>query len=96
MQHTVDLGLNLFNLTPITSARYPGDSQTPLHTHLMHTQDRSATQQLTSFDGTTMKDLNRMPVDFAREIVQLWRVFVQHLQARATNGRRLRRPSWMA
>jgi hypothetical protein len=81
------LGLNLYGLQPIPSNRYgnrksnPADGCwcSPLHGFLMHLQDRSVTQQLKSFDGTTMKDLNKMPVDFANEVVRLWRIFVSRL-----------------
>jgi hypothetical protein len=81
------LGLNLYGLQPIPSERY-GDRNSdpangcwssPLHAFLMHLQDRSFTQQLKSSDGTSMKDLNKMPVDFANEAARLWRIFVARL-----------------
>jgi hypothetical protein len=71
---------SLYGIQSITSNRYPGDWVRPLNTHLMHAQDRTVGQQLTSFDGKTKRDLNRMPVDFGREVVSLWRQFVQHLK----------------
>ena len=81
-------GLELYGLTPLKSDRYGsrksaselGCWSKPLHSHLMHLQNRAAAQQLRSFDGLEMKDLNRMPVDFGREIVRLWREFIQRLQ----------------
>lgn len=55
---------------------YPGDWSNPLHSNMMHAQDRSTPKQLTSIDGTTKKDLNQMPLEFAKEIVSLWRDFI--------------------
>jgi len=46
----------------------------------MHLRDRTVTQRLKSFDRTEMKDLSRMPVDFAREVVELWQEFVRRLR----------------
>ena len=74
------LGLDLYGLQPIPSQRYSGDWVSPLHAYLMHAQDRSATQQLTSFDGNSMKHLKEMPVDFGHEVVDLWRQFIARLQ----------------
>lgn len=51
----------------------------PLHSFIMHTQDRSTPSKLKSYDGLSMKDLNEMPVDFAKEVVRLWRDFVKEL-----------------
>jgi hypothetical protein len=73
---------SLYGIQSIASQRYPGDWVRPLNTHLMHAQDRIVGQQLTGFDGITMKDLNRMPVDFGREVVNLWRQFIRHLTSR--------------
>jgi len=73
---------SLYGIQSITSQRYPGNWVRPLNTHLMHAQDRSEGQQLTSFDGNSKHDLNRMPVDFGHESVRLWRVFIQELQNR--------------
>lgn len=73
---------SLYGIQSITSKRYPGDWKVPLHTHLMHAADRSVGQKLTGVDGTTMKDLNRMPVDFGHEVVWLWRQFIKHLKHR--------------
>ena len=46
----------------------------------MHLKDRRVGQQLTSFDDATVKDLNRMPVDFGHEVVRLWRMFISDLR----------------
>jgi hypothetical protein len=51
----------------------------PLHRHVMHAQTRSQSQQLESFCGGARKDLNAMPVDFALEILRLWKEFEQRL-----------------
>lgn len=51
----------------------------PLHSFIMHAQDRSTPSKLKSYDGLSMKDLNEMPVDFAKEVVRLWRDFVKEL-----------------
>ncbi|HKU18747.1 MAG TPA: hypothetical protein VJP80_05745 [Candidatus Saccharimonadales bacterium] len=50
-----------------------------LHAYLMHAQDRTVARRLPSFDGTKTKDIKRMPVDFAQEVVRLWREFAQQL-----------------
>jgi hypothetical protein len=84
------IGVDLYGLTKLSSPRY-GDRKSnpaqgcwssPLHSHLMHLQNRTVGQQLTSFDGTTKKDLNEMPVDFGREVVRLWRQFITDLQTK--------------
>ena len=71
---------SLYGIQSITSQRYPGDWVRPLNTHLMHAQDRSVGQQLTGADGRTKRDLNRMPVDFGHEVVNLWRQFIRQLK----------------
>ena len=82
------IGIDLYGLETISSPNY-GDRRSnpalgcwssPLHSHLMHLQDRTVGQRLKSFDGSTMKDLNRMPVDFGHEVVCLWREFIRRLQ----------------
>jgi len=89
-------GCDAFGVPVLVSSRYPGDWKAPLHSHAMHAQDRTSTNQLTSFDGASKKGLNQMPVDFAMEIVILWREFapalgrstnqdIQNLEATATN-----------
>jgi hypothetical protein len=85
------IGIDLFGLQQLSSPSYGnrrsnpalGCWSSPLHSHLMHLQDRTVGYQLTSFDGTTMKDLNKMPVDFAREVVRLWRQFITDLQSQS-------------
>lgn len=49
----------------------------PLHSHLMHAQDRSRPRKLKSQDGE--KDLNKMPVYFANEVLRLWKDFEEAL-----------------
>lgn len=72
-------GADTFGVETIDSPRY--DAWKPvLHSFIMHAQDRSAPQQLTSFDQTEVKDLNEMPVDFSREIIRLWQVFADSLK----------------
>jgi hypothetical protein len=44
----------------------------------MHAQIRSQPQQLESLSGD-MKDLNKMPVDFACEVLRLWKEFEEGL-----------------
>src|SRR5262249_36575244 len=73
------LGVDLFGVERITSDRYPGDWKDPMNRYLMHANDRPGRQQLTSFDGTETKHLKRMPVDFGREVVKLWREFIRRL-----------------
>ncbi|PYV72725.1 MAG: hypothetical protein DMG96_25155 [Acidobacteria bacterium] len=51
----------------------------PLHSHLMHAQDRSITRKLNTASG--QKDLNEMPVYFAKEILKLWKDFENELVA---------------
>lgn len=72
-------GCNAFGLSTIPSSIYRDDWKAILHAYMMHAQDRSQPRQLKSFDGQTEKDLNRMPVDFAREVVRLWREFAVRL-----------------
>jgi len=50
----------------------------PLHSFLMHAQDRSNPVPLMSRSGVT-EDLNQMPVDFAHEILELWKEFERML-----------------
>lgn len=66
-------GYDTFGLSPFKST-YSASWVDPLHAYLMHIRDRSSPQQLIGLDGTR-KHLNEMPVDFAREIVRLWRDF---------------------
>jgi len=48
----------------------------PLHSFLLHAQDRSKPRPL---DSSGVKNLNEMPVDFAREILKLWAEFERML-----------------
>ena len=49
----------------------------PLHSFLMHAQDRSRPTPLRS--SGVAKPLNKLPVDFANEILRLWREFEKAL-----------------
>jgi hypothetical protein len=69
-------GYDIFGISPTPSPLYNRDWGSTLHSYGMHAQDRSQPQQLMAFDGTTTKDLNKMPLDFAKEIVRLWREFI--------------------
>lgn len=64
----------------LPSPSYSGGWEGPLHAHLMHIQDRSRPQKLSSA-GTT-KDLKEMPKDFANEILRLWGEFESELEKR--------------
>lgn len=55
------------------------DWKSLLHSYVMHAQDRSKPQRLKSYDKSGDKDLNKMPVDFAKEIVRLWKEFIDSL-----------------
>lgn len=65
---------------PQVPTRYLSNNwNSALHAYLMHAQDRTVARRLTSFDGRTTKDIKKMPVDFAQEIVELWRNFAKQL-----------------
>jgi hypothetical protein len=68
-------GANEFlgNDTVLRSDSYTNDWKGHLHASIMHAQDRSHPAPLKSSD--VAKDLNQMPVDFAREILKLWKEF---------------------
>lgn len=73
-------GCNEFLGTPLKSAAYTDSAngwKGPLHSHLIHAQDRSKSGKLPTGDGP--KDLNQMPVYFAKEILRLWKQFEQEL-----------------
>lgn len=70
-------GANSFLSRPLTSNLY-GDWCGPLHAFLMHAQDRSRPRKLKVAGGAT-KDLNQMPVEFANEILRLWKEFENEL-----------------
>lgn len=59
--------------TTLTSASYSNNWAGPLHAFFMHAQDRSSPAPLQTSGAT--KDLNQMPVEFAREILRLWEEF---------------------
>lgn len=69
-----------FNVQPRSSPLYCSWTKI-LHGFVMHAQDRSSPQKLNAPDGSK-KDLQEMPVEFAREIVRLWKDFVVALSKR--------------
>jgi hypothetical protein len=66
-------GSNEFLGSVLKSDSYTNDWRGPLHSFLMHAQDRSRPAPLKS--SGVEKDLNKMPIDFAREILKLWEEF---------------------
>jgi hypothetical protein len=73
-------GFDIYALDRLRSLLYEKHWKAPLHSHLMHTQDRTATAKLPSFEkDSPPKDLNAMPVDFGQEAVRLWREFTESL-----------------
>ncbi|MDZ4654955.1 MAG: hypothetical protein U1F44_03680 [Coriobacteriia bacterium] len=68
-------GCDAFGISRLESQRYGGAWEEHLHAALMHAQDRSETTMLLGFDGQSRKRLDQMPVDFAKEVVRLWREF---------------------
>ena len=73
---------DIFGVAPLSSSLYTGDWQDILHRYIMHAQNRSRPRKLKSYDNqATTKDLKDMPVDFAREVVRLWREFCQCLHS---------------
>ena len=74
-------GYDAFKINKIGSRLYENGWKDVLHGYMLHAQDRSEPRQLESFDGTTKKDLNKMPVDFAQEAVRLWREFIKSLES---------------
>lgn len=70
-------GADQFLSGPLTSNLYTNDWCVPLHSFLMHAQDRSNPRQLNTASG--LKDLNQMPVEFAYEILRLWEEFEKQL-----------------
>lgn len=71
-------GISAYGLEPIPSHPYTDGWKDKLHAFVMHAQDRSRPGKLKCVDGTE-KDLNKMPVDFAKEIVRVWREFQKGL-----------------
>lgn len=82
---SVGQNANYYNCTVykvplIGSILYQFHWRRPIHSHMMHAQDRRPVTQLPTYDDHAQtKPLNEMPVDFAKEIVRLWRVFVKDL-----------------
>ncbi|WP_157124950.1 hypothetical protein [Nocardia pseudovaccinii] len=76
-------GYNEYDIPLISSNSYESSWSGPIHIFMMHAQTRFNPPQnpITSFDGTCSKQLNEMPVDFAQEIVKMWREFIRHLRA---------------
>src|SRR5436190_8772721 len=74
-------GCDVFHVSPQPSPNYKTDWKDPLHAKVMHAQDRSQTRPLKSFDGSGTKPLDEMPLDFAHEVVRLWRAFSAALAA---------------
>jgi hypothetical protein len=70
-------GSNEFLGSPLISTPYKNNWKGPLHSFLMHAQDRSHPAPLQS--SGAQKNLNRMPVDFAWEILRLWEEFEKKL-----------------
>lgn len=79
---SVYYGYTEYGIREISSISYRSWSG-PIHIFMMHAQDRFNPLQrpIISFDGTCSKQLNEMPVDFAREIVRMWREFISLLKA---------------
>jgi hypothetical protein len=71
-------GHDQFLKAELKSDNYTKDWSGPLHSHLMHAQDRSRPRQLQTPDG--LKDLNQMPVHFAKEVLRLWKEFEEALK----------------
>ena len=71
-------GVNEFLSCTLPSEKYE-NWEGPLHSFAMHAQDRSKPAPLISSSG--LKDLNQMPVEFAREILRLWEEFENQLSA---------------
>jgi hypothetical protein len=72
------------NMIPVGASAVPTPYLTEgwegaLHAYLMHAQDRTVPNHLTSYDRTKTKHIKNMPVDFAHEIVRLWREFATQL-----------------
>jgi hypothetical protein len=66
-----------FGVSTLQSDSYTASWKCPLHRHLMHAQTRSNPTGLNS--AGVEKDLNEMPVDFANEVLRLWKEFERQL-----------------
>jgi hypothetical protein len=86
VQPTTDnhYGSDRFLGTVLKSDSYSCNWSGPLHTFLMHAQDRSSPRPLKS--AGVDKDLNQMPVEFALEILKLWKDFEEELDKRNAEG----------
>lgn len=74
-------GVDVFGLAPLASL-YQQEWKGPLHSAVMHAQDRSCPGPVRSFDAADPpKHLKDMPVDLGREMVRLWREFAVALGA---------------
>ncbi|KBD75909.1 hypothetical protein AP15_03581 [Mycobacterium tuberculosis M2442] len=73
---SVGQNANYYNCTVykvplIGSILYQFHWRRPIHSHMMHAQDRRPVTQLPTYDDHAQtKPLNEMPVDFAKEIVR--------------------------
>jgi hypothetical protein len=74
--------------SPLVSSANTKGWEIPLHGFLMHAQDRSSPVKLRTLTGRR-KDLNRMPVDFAKEILRLWEEFELKLGTEGPDGIKL-------
>ena len=75
------LGTDLFEVERIYSELYCEDWRDPLHRYLMHLNERNEggeVQYLPTKDGGALH-LKHMPVEFAREVVELWHAFISRL-----------------
>lgn len=75
-------GVDAFGLVPLKSPLYQAEWKGPLHSAVMHAQDRSRPTLVRSFDpADPPKHLKDAPVDLGREMVRLWRDFAAALAA---------------
>jgi len=65
----------------LESKLYRDSWSDPLHAYLMHTQDRSTPRRIIGFGDPPVErdNLNKMPVDFAFEVLKLWQRFEEEL-----------------
>jgi hypothetical protein len=74
---------NFLGGTKIVESRvYLDDWKGPLHAYLMHLQPRPGRRRKLRTRASARKKLplNRMPVEFAEEIIDLWKRFVKKLR----------------
>jgi hypothetical protein len=74
-------GYDAYGLTSkIKSVLYEKHWSGPLHARLMHAQDRSKPSDIRRFEpGQPKEHIKNMAVDFAKEIVRMWREFARAL-----------------